>query len=468
MQQLGFIDNVMLHDSARTPNQLCMVGIYDPSAAPGGKPGYDEVVAKLAAVLPAAPSFRRTVARVPLGLDLPYWIEDPNFDLEYHVRHLALPRPGDWKQFCVQVARLHARPLDMSRPPWELTIVDGLDGIDRFPPGCFATVLKVHHAAIDGVSGVELLNAMHDLEAQPAGEPVADDWQPEEAPSAQVLVGRAAANAVLNPIATVRMIAGNAPPLVREIVGRARNRGPGVVVPRTRLNQPVSAHRVFDEATCSLQDLKAIKNAVAGSTINDACLSIIAGAMRSYLDELGELPDEPLLTLVPVSTRTPQQAGTGGNQISGMRVSLHTHIAEPLARLDAIRLTTVEKKAAQEGVAMPVLLDVAKFVPGALIGAAMRSMGSLGSRMPIVANTIVTNVPGSPVPLYFLGCELVHSTGCVPLFDGIGIFHCVSSYRGIFVFMITADRDLVPDVAGYVKHVEASIADHLAAARAAT
>ena len=165
MHQLSVIDTTFLAtETPRTPNHLCMVQIYDPSTAPDGKPSFDQILSKLADCLPAVPSLRRKLVRLPLDLDRPYWVDDVDFDLEFHVRNLALPRPGDWRQLRTQVARLHSRPLDITRPPWEMTVIDGVDELPGLPSGCFATVLKVHHAAIDGQSGVELLNVIHDFE----------------------------------------------------------------------------------------------------------------------------------------------------------------------------------------------------------------------------------------------------------------------------------------------------------------
>jgi WS/DGAT/MGAT family acyltransferase len=465
VKQLSLIDTTMLAtETPRTPNHLCMVDVYDPSTAPHGAPSFDDVLAKLERCLPLVPSLRQKLVHVPLELDRPYWVDDPDFDLEFHVRHLALPKPGDWRQFRTQVARLQSRPIDLSRPPWEMTLIDGLDNVAGQPPGCFATVLKVHHSAIDGQSGVELLNVMHELTADATERVVVDDWDPEDTPTGGDLLRRAGISAIENPIQALRSVAGNVAPLARELATSVRRRparGPKVM--RTHFNQRVSAHRTWEEARCPLSDMKRIKNHVPGASINDVCLSVVAGSMRSYLTEIGEPPTESLVTLVPVSTRTPDQAGVGGNQISGMRVSLHSDIDDPLLRVAAISAETATKKAAQNGVAMPLLLDVAQALPGALVGAAVRGAGALGGRGPVQANTIVTNVPGSPVPLYFLGCELVRSTGCVPLTDGMGLFHCVSSYAGSFVFMFTADRDLMPDPEPYRDHIDASIAEHLAA-----
>jgi WS/DGAT/MGAT family acyltransferase len=470
VEQLSVTDTTFLAtETPRTPNHLCMVGVYDPATAPDGAPSFEQIMDKLRACLPLAPSLRHKLVRVPLDIDRPYWVEDPDFDLEFHVRHLALPRPGDWRQFRTQVARLHSRPLDLARPPWEMTVIDGLDHGDDFPPGAFATVLKVHHAAIDGQSGVELLNVIHDFDPVAPPRQVDDDWRPERLPSGRDLLLRAGSHAVANPVQAVRTVTANASPLVRELLraGRSATSGNRARVPRTRFNGKVSAHRTWEEAKCSLSDLKRIKNAAPGASINDACLSVVGGAMRSYLEELGEAPEESLVTVVPVSTRTPEQAATGGNQISMMRVSMHTDVDDPIERVAAVRDETATRKAAQNGVAMPVLLEVAETIPGALIGAAVRGMSVFTERAPVTANTVVTNVPGSPVPLYFLGCKLVNSTGCVPLNDGVGLFHCVTSFCGTFSFMFTADRDLMPDPEPYLGHLQRSIADHIAAAERA-
>ena len=441
-----------------------MTSIYDPTTAPNGKPTFDQIIEKVQACLPRALSLRRKLVSPPFDLDRPYWVDDPDFDIEFHVRQLALPRPGDWRQFRTQVARLHSRPLDLSRTPWEMTVIDALDNVLDYPEGSFATVLKVHHAAIDGQSGVELLNVIHDFAAATPFVLLDDDWRPEPEPSTAELLRRAGPNSIANVVNALRAVIGNVSPLAREAVASTRRRTPAAKVERTRLNQRVSAHRTWEEARSSLADLKRVKNQVPGASINDACLSIVGGAMQSYLTALGEPPTASLTALVPVSTRTPEQAQAGGNQISAMRVSMATTIEDPLARISAIRDETAAKKAAQNGVAVPVLLEVAQVLPGALIGAAVRGVGLLGSRGPVMANTVVTNVPGSQVPLYFLGCELVRSTGCLPLVDGIGLFHCVSSFCGSFMFMFTADRDLMPDPEPYKEHLERSIAVHIAAA----
>ena len=186
------------------------------------------------------------------------------------------------------------------------------------------------------------------------------------------LLRRAGVHAFVNPLQAVRAVASNVSPLAREAIAAGRRRRPGPRVVRTRFNRTVSAHRTWEEAKCTLAELKQVKHAVPGATINDVCLSVIGGAMHAYLTEIGEPPAAPLVSLVPVSTRTPDQVASGGNQISGMRVSLASDIDDPLDRLAAIAAETATKKATQNGVAMPVLLEVAQVMPGALIGAAAR------------------------------------------------------------------------------------------------
>jgi WS/DGAT/MGAT family acyltransferase len=212
----------------------------------------------------------------------------------------------------------------------------------------------------------------------------------------------------------------------------------------------VSGHKVFDETRFKMADIKRLRSAVPGATVNDAALTIVGGAMRRYLLEKGELPGEPLVALVPISTRASDQSGTGGNQVTMMRTSLATNIADPVERMAAIQAATSASKAAQAGVAARVLREVSQTLPGALLGIASRATFLLPN-LPVVTNTLVTNVPGPRQPLYLCGAKLVRTTGCLPLFDGIGLGHCISSYGDEIAFLVTADRDLLPDYPYYIE-----------------
>jgi diacylglycerol O-acyltransferase len=453
MKQLELMDHMMLlMESPRTPGHVGPVQIYDPSTAPGGTVTFDQVTAAIRQLLPLVPTFRRKAVRVPLDLDQAYWVEDAEFDLDYHLRQIALPKPGDWRQFCIQVARLHSRPLDLTRPPWECTMIEGLDAVDGLAPGCFALAMKIHHAAIDGMAGVEMINVMHETSPQTVPAGIIDRWRPDPTPSPWSLVARANVHAVTRPVSVIRLALANAAPAIRELPARRRRRPPRIrSVPRTRFNDRVTAHKVFDAMRFPLEDMRSIKRAVPGATVNDTCLAWIGGGMMRYLSAKGETPDAALVAMVPISTRPPDQPSTEGNQVAMMRVSMHTDVVDAVERLAAIRESTRLSKEAQGGVAAETLQEVSQVIPGALIGIAMRAAAVLPTSGPVMSNTLVTNTPGPKVPLYFCGARLDWGTGMTPLYDGMGLAHSVSSYVDDFLCQVTACRELLPDPEFYME-----------------
>jgi diacylglycerol O-acyltransferase len=268
--------------------------IYDPSTAPGGKVTFKGLMAHIEQRLHMAAAFRERLVRVPLNVDHPWWIQDKSFDLEFHIRHIALPEPGDWRQLCIQCARLISRPLDRSKPLWEFYVIDGLDRVKAYPKGCFGVLSKIHHAAVDGASGTELTSAIHDLEpvALPPERPPRE-WRGEAKPSAQTLLARAAWNNTVHPFRMLPTFA-TAIGANRRMMALARQRG-GLPrgagsAPRTRFNAPVSAHRVVDGIMLDLDDVRAIRKLSSGSTVNDVFLALVGGALRDYLADKGELP----------------------------------------------------------------------------------------------------------------------------------------------------------------------------------
>ena len=316
MRQLSWTDDMMLRaETPETPLQIQMLLIYDPSTAPGGKVTFKGILEELDARLHLADVFRRRLTELPGGLDRPYWVDDPSFDLEYHVRHIGLPQPGDWRQLCIQVARLHARQIDLRRPPWEITVIEGLNSVPGVPKGSFAMALKLHHCAVDGMASVQMIAAMHDLAAD-SPRPAAPDgpWQPDPLPTTANLLSRTAIKAALYPVAgRARYLASSAPKAVRGLAGlpaklvsgvsRMAEFGTPSFPPKTRFNQTVSAHRVFEARFHDLDDFKRIKARVPGSTVNDVALAYVGGALRHYLDGHGELPDESLVAACPISLR---------------------------------------------------------------------------------------------------------------------------------------------------------------------
>ena len=284
MQQLSTMDATMIYlEAPRAPNTLNTASTYDPSTSPAGVVSFDDVVGHLERRLHLARSFRQRLARVPMDLDDPYWIEDPDFDLEFHVRQIALPSPGNWKQLCTQIARIADRPLDMTRPLWELYMIEGLDSVEALPPGSFALLLKIHHACIDGVSGAEMLDALSD--PSPDAQPPEPDrmWNPESPPSSLSLLQRAAVHSVTRPLNIARLAVRSVPAL-GELRPRRRPDGddalPGLAVPRTRFNGPVSGHRVLDARWFPLETARRMRSGADGATINDVALAVVGGALR--------------------------------------------------------------------------------------------------------------------------------------------------------------------------------------------
>ncbi len=462
MEQLSGLDATFLNMETRNaPTHISSMMVYDQSTAPEGRVTFKGILANIESRLHLARCFRQKLVRVPLGFDHPYWIEDADFDLEFHVRHIALPTPGDWRQLCIQVARVHARPLDLGKPLWEMYVIEGLDGVEGLPPGCFAILTKIHHSAIDGVSGMEMQAATHDL--TPDGKPVPPErpWVAESQPTLVELALRSTVNNVQQPFRFARILREAAPPMIKALIERANElddeEGPAEV-PRTRFNGKVSPHRVFEASSLALADVKQIRKRVEGATVNDVILAVVGGGLRKYLEKHLELPIDTLSAFAPISTRTPDQAGTAGNQVSGMFVALHTDEVDPVTRLEKVYRTTTSSKEMTEAVGARSMTDVTQTMPGVLAGIAGRLVARTGlmSRMKPIAHCVVTNVPGPQVPMYFTGAKMVGSFGLGCPMEGIGLFHAVLSYNGAITIAVTACRDQMPDPSFYAECIEAS------------
>jgi len=464
MEQLSGLDATFINMETRNaPTHISSLMVYDQATAPGGAVTFKGILANIESRLHLARCFRQKVVRVPFGLDHPYWIEDPDFDLEFHIRHIALPKPGDWRQLCIQAARLHARPLDLGKPLWEMYVIEGLDHVEGLPPGCFAILTKIHHAAIDGVSGMEMTAATHDLE--PTGKPAPPEspWIAESEPSILELAVRSTVNNIQQPIRFAQILGEAAPPAIRAYLENAAS-GPEddedvpAEVPRTRFNGKVSPHRVFEASSFQLSDVKQIRKCVEGATVNDVILAVVGGALRRYLEHHLELPIESLSAFAPISTRTADQKGAAGNQVSGMFVAMHSDEPDPVRRLEKVYRTTTSSKEMTEAMGARSMTDVTQTMPGALAGIAGRLVARTGlmSRMKPIAHCVVTNVPGPQVPLYFTGAKLVGSFALGLPMEGIGLFHGILSYNGAITISVTACRQQMPDPSFYAECIEAS------------
>jgi diacylglycerol O-acyltransferase / wax synthase len=475
VHQLSGLDAAFLAmETSSVYGHVGSVCVIDPSTAPEPLT-LERLQRVIESRLHLVPPFRRRLAEVPFGFDQPYWIEDPDFDIEFHVRELALPAPGDDKQLAEQAARLHARQLDRRRPLWELYLITGLKG------GRAAIYTKVHHAAIDGVSGNDILAAV--LDVSPEGRELGDvpPWECDEAPGPLGLLARSALSLAGQPLRAARLTAD----LVKSVPALASSparpalpvvdrflprRGQSAVLSQTRLRAPrtpfnasVTPHRRWAFCTVQLDDVKLVKKA-AGATVNDVVMALCAGALRRWLLDHDALPDVPLIAAVPVSVRTEEQKGTGGNRVSTMTAPLPTHLDDPLQRLQVCHEAMRAAKEQFGALPADLLSDVTEFAMPALAGQAAR----LAARLRLIEwlspfNLIISNVPGPSVPLYYAGARLLAYYPLSAIADGQGLNITVMSYEKGMHFGLIADRKLVPDLdkmAGY-------LLDEIAALRAA-
>jgi diacylglycerol O-acyltransferase / wax synthase len=462
MRQLTGLDASFLAlETTNTTGHVGGVSLLDPAGIP--KP---LTLARLTDVLaervPLVPVLRRKLLNVPLGLDQPYWVDDPDFDIEYHVREVALPRPGSDAQLCEQVSRLHARPLDRSRPLWEIYLITGLAKRRA------AVYTKIHHAAIDGASGAELLTVLLDLAPSGRELPAPVPFRPEAPPPLPVLAAKAVARLAWRPVQTVQMtnqlirVLPTMAPVVSTLVGGmlGLNRGDGEVIPTrmgrapaTPFNKPITPHRRFAFRSVDLDAVKTVKNAF-GVSVNDVVMAMCAGALRRWLAEHEALPSQPLIAMIPVSIRDPASKGALGNKVSAMLAMLPTHVAEPDLRLELVHAATKVAKSQQAVIPQGLVDQISDFAPPALTARAARVVFATGllHRLPAF-NVTISNVPGPNVPAYMCGARMIAHYPVSVVTDGQGLNITLVGYLGQLHFGLVSCRELVPDIdvlAGYL------------------
>jgi diacylglycerol O-acyltransferase / wax synthase len=411
-------------------------------------PPLPDLEALVASKLQAIPRYRQRVRTVPLELGRPVWVDDPHFDLGYHLRHTALPRPGDDAAFCRLMGRIMSQPLDRERPLWEAWLVEGLEG------GHWALVFKVHHCMVDGIAGVELLTVLLDLEIDAdIGEPL--PWVPHAEPPAALKV-LDAWGALL---ADVRSAARGVPGYVAHPIAATRTvlaTGEGLVrlIPRLVPTRPLSIegaigpHRVWAHSSASLADVKTIRNAFGG-TVNDVMLAAVAGGYRALLSKRGDGIDHAVVrSLVPVSTRRSDSQGVADNQVSALLYELPVQISDPVERLEAVHNQMTKLKSSHVPEAGEVVTSVGNLAPPMVVGPLSRMAIRLAHRFGQHSlNTVTTNVPGPQVPLYCLGHEMLEYRPFVPIGHGLRVGTAILSYNGNLFFGITGDYETMPDVA---------------------
>ncbi len=453
MERLSGLDATFLY--METPSlhmHVSMAAVFDPATVVGGY-SFEKVRALVDERLRAVPIFRRRLSEVPFRLGHPYWVDDPHFDLDYHLRRAAVPAPGGLKELSTFVGDVCGRPLDRSRPLWEMYLVEGLEG------GRIALVTKIHHATIDGVSGAELLAELFDLEPSPPPRELPPPARADtHIPSDTQLLAQALAARLTRPLDVTRLAwrTGRAVLDVRRIRqsgGTGRAALP-MTAPRTSMNGAITPHRLVAFSSISLDDIKRLKNATS-TTVNDVVLAVCTGALRRYLWERKELPDSPLVAAVPVSVTPPPGAPAGSNRVSAMFVALPTQLADPLDQLEAIREGTRGAKEEFHALGADVLMNWAEHATPNVFSAAARAYSrlKLADRLRPIHNLVISNVPGPDFPLYFGGAELVAGFPLGPITDGAGLNITVMSYRGVMNWGFIACTETVPgvwDIARYV------------------
>jgi diacylglycerol O-acyltransferase / wax synthase len=469
MTQLSPTDSQMLHMETRnSPNHLATLMLFDQSTAPGGKVRFKDIMGEFDVLIDHVPRFRQKLLHVPLSLDDPYFVDDPYFDIEFHVRHLALPKPGDQRQLCIQIARLMSRTLDPSRPMWEAYIIEGLDNVEGVPAGSFALFIKMHHSMIDGMGVIAMINAMLSEAPQPY-QARKSTWVAQSGPGSLEMLGMAWFNTVTRPGKTFMRFAPMATGLIREKLGApeiktTEDHKTGLVAPMTPLNGKLTSSRVFDYRSYTLAQIKQIRVLAAGSTINDVVIALVAGCMRRYLKLHDALPEKSLVTTVPISIRSEATKGNAsGNEVTAANVPLFTDLDDPVERLDRIRGWMQKVKESQNTVSAQAMVEMSNAMPGMVAGTLFRAVtavaGMTGTQA--IANTTVTNVPGPQKPMYFLGARLAQLGGCAPVIANMGVLHCVGSYDGSLTLNMNGCRDLLPDPEVYMDCLDQSFSEYM-------
>src|SRR5215216_3252305 len=470
MRQLTSLDAQFLGvETARTYGHVGGLAVYDPSTAPGGTMEVKDVCRLVSDRLHLLPPFRWRLVGVPFGIDLPYWVEDPAFDLDFHIRESAVPPPGDDRRVGETVARIFARPLDRSRPLWELYLIHGLED------GRVAMLTKLHHSMVDGVSGNEILGVL--LDPSPEGRELPprpehdDEEHGERVPGELEMLGRGLLGLPRQPLRALRSAPTALPnltelpganafpgvPTISRLVARLRRRigfeprAPAILEvttarpPRTSFNGRISGHRRFSFGQLSLHTVKAIKNE-AGVTVNDVVVSLCAGAVRDWLKDRDELPRKPLVAMVPVSVRTKDEMGTFGNRVSMMIVPIATDEADPKRRLRRTHELLRGAKTRHQATPANLLTDATSFIPPAVASLAARTTMEVMGRTRPPLNVVISNVPGPRSPLFLAGAKLEAHYPVSVVVDGVGLNITVMSYLDHLDFGIVADRDQVDDV----------------------
>jgi diacylglycerol O-acyltransferase len=447
MQRLSGMDASFVQ--METPDMhLHVMGtiVIDPSTMPGGY-SFETIKNTIAQRIHLIPPFRRKLVPVPFNLAHPVWVDDADFDLDTHIHRIGVPAPHTMRELAEIVNDIASRPLDRGRPLWDMWVVEGLED------GHVAMVTKIHHSAIDGVTGADLMVHLFDLSPEGAEIEPAPPWQPDRKPSEVALLAGAVTSSVTQPVRLARMLVKTGQGLLGAVqIQRNREegaRGPTLpfTAPATPFNGSITGHRAVAFGRASLEDMKVVKRTF-GTTVNDVVLAASTMSLRRWLIDHDALPDKPLVASVPISVHGETSDDAGTNRVSAMMVSLPVLLDDPVEQLLAIHEDTKNAKEMHRALGADTLTGLAEFAPPRLLNQASRlySRLNLADRHRPMHNLVISNVPGPPIPLYCAGGRVLATYPMGPILEGAGLNLTVLSNMGNVDFGAIACREMVPDL----------------------
>lgn len=451
--------NFLFLEQTDSPTHMSLIALYNQSELAEKVVRFQHIMQLIGARMKTTPVFHQKIKSVPANLDYPYWIDDEQFDLDYHVRHLALPKPGDWRQFCIQVSRLHSRPLDISRPLWELYVIEGLDRFQGLPPGSFALYFKIHHCVMDEFTAIELLESLHQTVANPEQhqdvlQPIAH--LPARAPGVGQMLAQAAVNNSLRSLRLLQQSLVNYRQVSR-LAGRLSVRVLSSLfagetlsgVPATRFGGKLTTARVFYGAMYQRQQFDQLAARVPGATLAQVLMLVCGEALRLYIERVDQLRDVPLSALLQVDVRNAGAHALLGNRIAIEQIDLFSSIHDLTERLHAMVGShgeyDDEHKLEQRGFKLRAMYENVPAPLLALLGRNSNRGGSLARQLMHGGNFGFAELAGSDVPLYLLGARLHAFTTISPLFSGCGLMFSACTYGESVSLSFTSDRDMLPD-----------------------
>lgn len=459
IQQVSGQDATFLYaESPSSPMHVATLTIVE------GSIEFNDFKEIVASKLHLIPKFRKRLLNVPLNLDYPYWVDDPNFDIDLHINRLKLPDPSNWKTLREMTSAIFSSPLDLRRPLWSISFIEGLDEVSQVPKGSIAIVSKIHHVMIDGSSGVGIMGILFDKNKEDKNKKPAPTrpYEPEPLPDGISLLLKSSYGFFKNPLKVPKLIGETAFSLLKGKMKSQLNSKKSIhknsfSTPKTIFNESVSPRRTWGTAILAFDRINTLRK-IMDVSVNDLILAICAGGIRKYLEEKEKLPVQPLVANVPISIRVKGDKQKMDNQISNMLVNIATHIKDPIKRLEYIQEQTNMGKSRHKAVGAKALSKMADAVPFGLanLAAGLYTRYNIKEFHRPPFNVTITNVPGPQNPLYLKGHKIVGIFGLTPVLDGFGLIIAAFSYNGIVSITTTSDAKTMPDADKFSRYIRES------------